>query len=278
MTAESFADWIGRSVAREDVATPRLLAEYRACLRPFLFEAADGKTCPPGFHWGLAPATPGMNELAEDASEAKGLFIPPIPYPRRMWAGGSIETLAPIMLNDAIRRVSSIVGIQHREGKSGRLYFVSVSHEISSNGVLAVRERQDLVFREGTSQTTPGTAASDMADGLSWTVTPSPALLFRFSALTFNGHRIHYDAPYAAQEGYPGLVVHGPLQAALMLNQMTTALGTVPRRFDYRCLAPLFGGPDFQVRTEAAEAGMVTRVIRHDGITTAEGRAHSPGT
>ena len=278
MTAETFADWIGRSVTREDVATPRLLSEYRACLNPFLFESADGKSCPPGFHWGLAPATPAMVDLAEDASEAKGLFIPPIPYPRRMWAGGSIETLAPISLNAAIRRVSTIADIQHREGKSGRLYFVSVSHEITSDGVLAVQERQDLVFREEASKTSPGMAAPPNTDGLSWMVTPSPALLFRFSAFTFNGHRIHYDAPFAAQEGYPGLVVHGPLQAALMLNQMAASQGAVPRRFDYRCLAPLFGGPDFHVRTEAAEGGMVTRVIRHDGITTAEGRAHAQGS
>lgn len=275
MTAESFAGWIGRSVIRDDVATPRLLAEYLATMRPYLFEAGNGAVCPPGFHWGLAPATPAMDELAEDASEAKGLFIPPIPYPRRMWAGGAVETLAPIALNAAVRRVSTIADIQHREGRTGRLYFVSVTHEIKSDGVLAVRERQDLVFREEASQTSPGTGAPVTADGMSWTVTPSPALLFRFSAFTFNGHRIHFDAPYAAREGYPGLVVHGPLQAALMLNQAAASLGTVPRRFDYRCLAPLFGGTDFQVRTED---GAVTRIIRHDGITTAEGRARAQGT
>ena len=109
-------------------------------------------------------------------------------------------------------------------------------------------------------------------------VDPTPLLLFRFSAFTFNGHRIHYDAPYAEEEGYPGLVVHGPLQAALMLNLAATALGAVPRRFDYRCVAPLFSGEPFRVQRDAGTSPLTVRVVRHDGVTTAEGQARVPET
>ena len=276
MMAETFRDWIGRSVTREDVASPRLLAEYRATLEPFLFRPDDDTACPPGFHFGLAPATPAMTGLAPDGSEARGALLPPIPLPRRMWAGGAIETHGPVVPGARVRRVSTVADVQYREGKSGALYFVSVRHEIESDGKPAVTERQDLVFRAEGSKPSSGQAVAIPAGGLRWTVPASAILLFRFSAFTFNGHRIHYDESYCREEGYPGLVVHGPMQAALMFNQAAAAMGTVPRRFDYRCVAPLF--PDFTVHAMKTGGGASSRIIRHDGITTAEGQADAPGT
>lgn len=273
---ESFADWIGRSVTRDDVVTPRLVAEYRAAMTPWLFEQDLPGICPPGLHWGLAPATPGYGETGPDGAEAKGLFLPPIPLPRRMWAGGSIETLQPIMTGQAVKRTSRIADIKFRQGSAGRLYVVSVSHEISSAGTLLVRERQDLVFREGAPKSVAGSGDSRREPGSGWIVEPSPLLLFRFSAFTFNGHRIHYDVNYAAEEGYPGLVVHGPMQAALMLNRIAQGLGHVPERFDYRCVAPLFSGRAFEVAHD--EAALTARIIRHDGVTTAEGQVPARGT
>ncbi|MFN4143116.1 MaoC family dehydratase N-terminal domain-containing protein [Aestuariivirga sp.] len=269
----NFSDWIGRSLTREDIVTPRLLAEYRSTMATFLFDP-DGDTCPPGFHFGLAPATPAMLDTGPDGAERKGLFLPPIPLPRRMWAGGAIETVRSLRLNAAVTRVSTITDIRVKRGSSGELCLVSVLHEIADGQGLAIRERQDLVFREAASApaSAPGSEQPLAAD---WSVEATPLMLFRFSAFTFNGHRIHYDLRHAAEEGYPGLLVHGPMQAALMLNLASLRLGHVPSRFDYRCLAPLYAGARFGVAH--AEAGK-TRIIRSDGVTAAEGQAHARGT
>lgn len=270
----SFDDWIGRSVVRKDIVTPRLLAEYRATMTPFLFAPRDPDECPPAFHWGVAPATPLAAETGPDGAEAKGLFLPPIPLPRRMWAGGSIETFRAIRLGQTLQRTSTLSDIKVREGRAGPLYLLSITHEITDQDGLLIRERQDLVYRDGAPKSAVPQNDSAAPPRQSWTVDPTPLLLFRFSAFTFNGHRIHYDPHYAAEEGYPGLVVHGPLQAALMLNLSATVLGYVPRRFDYRCVAPLFDGTPFQVMSSAD--GL--RIVRHDGVTTAEGQAHAQGT
>jgi 3-methylfumaryl-CoA hydratase len=271
----TFASWIGRSVTRTDVATARLSAEYRATLDPFLFTPPDANACPPGLHWGLAPATPGMAELGPDGSEAKGLFLPPIPLPRRMWAGGSVESFAPICLGAEVTRVSTISGVKMRDGKAGPLCFVSVMHEIGAGATLLVRERHDLVFREGLPKTARPAAGSQAARGdAEWTVEPSAAMLFRFSAFTFNGHRVHYDFPYAVQqEGYGGLIVHGPLQAALLFNQASVLLGHVPKHFDYRCIAPLVAGPAISVRSTRDEDAVTGRIVGSRGTITAEGRS-----
>jgi len=270
-----FSGWIGRSITRDDIATPRLIAEYRATMAPFIFEPSDPSQCAPGLHWGLAPATQGYDGCAPDGSEARGTFLPPIPLPRRMWAGGSIETLQPIRAGQAVQRVSTITDIKSRDGKTGPLFLLSVRHDFIADSSLLVRERQDLVFRDAASRLVLP-AEQGAGTGSDWTVQASPLLLFRFSAFTFNGHRIHYDAPYAEEEGYPGLVVHGPMQAAMMLNLASVKLGHVPRRFDYRCVAPLIAGPAFGVNFDEATSSV--RVIRHDGVTTAEGQVHAPGT
>lgn len=273
--SDHFEDWVGRSVKREDVATTRLLNEYRRTMSPHLHKPKQSDICPPGLHWAIAPAIPEVSETGPDGAEAKGLFLPPIPLPRRMWAGGNIETVRPIMLGKQLQRTSTISAIKHRNGAAGELYIVSVDHDIADDDGLVIRERQDLVFREGAPKTVmaSGPAIPASPADLVWTIDPSPLMLFRFSAITFNGHRIHYDRPYAAEEGYPGLVVHGPLQAALLLNQLTTTMGHVPRSFNYRCVAPLFDGNLFTVETRPDNKIISARVVRHDGVTTAEGQA-----
>lgn len=267
---ESFQNWIGRNVTRHDVVSERLIAEYRATLHGFLFES-DG--APPGFHFGLAPAIPNPAELGADGAEAKGLFLPPIRYPRRMWAGGQIDTFGRFSAGQRIVRRSAISAIDHRVGKAGAFYLVSVTHDIEADGQLAVRDRQDLVFREG-GRAAAGVPSVPVTDATSWSVDATAALLFRFSAFTFNGHRIHYDLDFArGEEGYAGLLVHGPLQAALLLNKVATALGHVPPRFAYRCLAPLVSGQTFRVESTGDGA---CRAVDADGITTSEG--HVPET
>jgi len=273
--SENFADWIGRSVVRDDAATPRLAAELCAILSPFLFEPGEANIAPTGLHWGLAPPTPAMTELGNDGAEAKGLFLPPIPLPRRMWAGGGLELFAPIRLGAKVRRPSRLADIKLRTGRSGNLYFVTVVHEIECDGSLALRERQDLVFRAADSGGAAPPPQAAIPDGdIAWRVPASPMLLFRFSAFTFNGHRIHYDLPYATEtEGYPGLLVHGPLQAALLLNQAACALGRVPARFDYRCLAPLIGGGTIAVATGRDGEAATGRIADERGIVTCEATA-----
>ena len=266
--------WIGRRAVREDIAAARLADAYRATLAPNLFIPANQDEAPPGLHWCLAVATPPETDLGPDGSEARGSLLPPAPLPRRMWAGGEVETIAPIRIGAAIRRTTTIADIQERQGRSGRLCFVTVRHDIESDGVVAVRERHDLVFREAGRGATPAPSARPKAD-LVWQVDASPVLLFRFSALTFNGHRIHYDHPYATQtEGYRGLVVHGPLQADLLLNQASVVLGAVPRRFSYRCIAPLIAGRPFEVSNSRAAGDAAAGAIADaDGVVTVESRA-----
>ena len=272
--ATDFREWIGRSVTRKDCVTQRLLDEYHATMFPFLF-GGRSDIAPPGLHFGLAPATPLREDTGPDGAERKGVFIPPIALPRRMWAGGSIETLRPLAVNAEVSRTSTIADIRFKQGSTGELCLLSILHEISDAQGLAIRERQDLVYR-GAPASAPAPVGPHKDSGADWTVDATPLLLFRFSALTFNGHRIHYDLAHAEEEGYPGLLVHGPMQAALMLNLASLRLGAVPARFDYRCLAQLFSGASFGVSYDSETA--TARVIRSDGVITAEGQAHAQAT
>jgi 3-methylfumaryl-CoA hydratase len=176
-----------------------------------------------------------------------------------MWAGGEVEHLQPLKVGNLITRVSTISDVQVKEGRAGLLCFVSVEHTYSSAGEVAIRERQDIVYRgphQPTTAVNPPLAEPTLGHDLSISVeTPQP-LLFRYSALTFNAHRIHYDLPYATEvEGYAGLVVQGPLQASLLLNLATRFKGRVPRRFSYRGQAPLLAGNGCRVSGKEAVDG-----------------------
>lgn len=262
------ADWIGRSISRSDQVTERILAEYHATLGPYLFDSGSGD-CPPGLHFGLAPPIPSLADTGEDGAERRGLFLPPIALPRRMWAGGLIETVRPLRPGARVRRTSTLTRISRKQGRSGELCLLSITHELADEEGLAIRDRQDLAFADAAEKLPPPGPAVDLhAD---WIIEATPLLLFRFSAMTFNGHRIHYDLAHAEAEGYPGLLVHGPLQASLLLNLAATRLGHVPERFSYRCLKPLYACAPFGVAFDTATA--TVRVIRADGVTTAEGQA-----
>lgn len=267
-----FRDWIGRSVTRIDTLTQRLFDKYEATMAPFLFDPGE-RIAPPGLHFGLAPATPETDETGPDGAELKGLFLPPIALPRRMWAGGSIETIRPLRHGAMVIRTSTITDIRMKQGSSGEMCLVSIEHDIADGDGTVVRERQDLIFREAAKQPAEP-VGPDVKLVAEWQVDATPLLLFRFSAFTFNGHRIHYDLRHAEAEGYPNLLVHGPLQAVLMLNLAADKLGYVPPRFDYRCLAPLYAGSRFGVTWDTG----AVRVVRSDGVTTAEGQVLARGT
>jgi len=270
-----FSEWIGRSELADDVLTPRLADEFRATLSPHLAELGEGEA-PLGSHWCLAPAIRPADELGPDGHPRRGGFLPPVPLPRRMWAGGEIEFRRALRIGDKVTRRSTIASIETKEGRSGSLCFVAVRHEFEAAGTLAISERQDVVYRDVTAGAAPSPGAPEPrpAAGLTSSVFGPPVMLFRYSAVTFNGHRIHYDEPYVTKvENYPGLIVHGPMQATLLMNLAARLGGCPPRRFAYRGLAPLIAGEAFDICAEPADPGADCRVINAAGQVTMRGTA-----
>jgi 3-methylfumaryl-CoA hydratase len=264
---EELRSWIGRTSEAEDEITPRLVEAFRATLAPHL-ASAGADEAPLGIHWCLAPYAAPIAELGPDGHAAKGLMLPPVPLPRRMWAGGEVEALTPLKIGDKVTRRTRIADVVAKEGRSGPLCFVMLAHEFTTARGTMLRERHDIVYRAAAEPDAPSSPSPTPKLGArpeperSWRVETSPVLLFRYSALTFNGHRIHYDYPYVTgTEGYTGLVVHGPLQATLLLN-MAAALGAKrPLRFLYRGRAPLIAGQAFHVegRAEGGRTACWTR-------------------
>ncbi|MCJ2053008.1 MaoC family dehydratase N-terminal domain-containing protein [Methylobacterium sp. J-070] len=251
------AAWIGRTRDSSDLITPRLMAEFRATFAPNLAPVPEGIAWP-ALHWCLAPESPPADALGPDGHAAKGGFLPPVPLPRRMWAGGSIETLGDLREGERVTRTETVRDVAFKEGRSGTLCFVTVDHAVATDRGVAIRERQDIVYREAAAAQT-GTAVDPERDDPAayqavWAVSATPTLLFRYSAMTFNGHRFHYDRPYATQvEGYADLVVHGPMQATLLMNLAASLLGRVPPRFRYRGVSPMTANQTFQVCGRVAE-------------------------
>jgi 3-methylfumaryl-CoA hydratase len=246
--------WIGREEEASEVVTPELVQKFRATLDLPGGKPAPGEPAPPLIHLCLAqPAVP-QSGLGPDGHPARGGFLPPVPLPRRMWAGGEFAFRQDIRVGDVVRRVSRIAEVVLKEGRTGPLCFVTVRHRVEAADAIALEERQDIVYRAADTvgavkPMVPAEAGSQQRE-----VDPSPVLLFRYSALTFNGHRIHYDRRYATEvEGYPGLVVHGPLQATWLLNFAASIRGTPPSRFSFRGLSTLFD--DDAVRLHAREDG-----------------------
>ncbi|MCZ8326339.1 MAG: MaoC family dehydratase N-terminal domain-containing protein [Sphingomonadaceae bacterium] len=243
-----FAAWIGREEHRADRADPGLFARWCATLDR---AAPAGGTVPQGFHWCLCTPDAPTAALGGDGhprrDDSPDSFLPPVPLPRRMWASSKVEFLTPLTVGEAVTRTSRVASITEKSGGSGRLVFVEVAHETFGEQGLAVREVQSLVYREPAAPGTPP-APPPLGEGrfdpAGWdqhrVLEPGAPLLFRFSALTFNSHRIHYDAPYAVgEEGYRGLVVHGPLTATLLLDLAQRALGdNALRSFAFRGLSP----------------------------------------
>jgi 3-methylfumaryl-CoA hydratase len=209
---------------------------------------AAGTPLPPGWHWLYFKPIVRRSNLGVDGHEKLGGFLPDLGLPRRMWAGGSLTYLAPLTLGEHVRRTTTIESIEEKSGRSGRLVFVTLRHRIDNDRGTAIDEVQNLVYREPTSAAAGEGPAAPKDPGFSDAFTADEITLFRFSALTFNGHRIHYDQPYAtSEEGYPGIVTHGPLLALLLQDAALRHGGRSPARFAYRGVSPLFAGETFQV-------------------------------
>ncbi|HKX87762.1 MAG TPA: MaoC family dehydratase N-terminal domain-containing protein [Sphingopyxis sp.] len=251
---DDYSAWVGRSETREDVATAAPLAGLAALLDHQVSPWTPGAVPPLG-HWLYFLPTARQSAIGEDGHprrDAHGL-LPPVPLPRRMWAGSRIEFLAPIPIGSTLTRVTTIDAIKPKRGASGDLLFVTLRHDIAAGGVAAIREEQDIVFREPAPAApvpaaVPAPVEREPADAVR-TVHPDPVLLFRYSALTFNAHRIHYDRDYAQDvEGYAGLVVHGPLIATLLIDHALRAAPDIaPRHFSFRAEAPLIDGAPFDL-------------------------------
>src|SRR5580704_4355656 len=269
--------WIGRSHQAADIVTAQLVKGLRATLFQEIGEPKPGDAAPFTVHWCLAPQVYPMSELGPDGHPTRGGFLPPVPLPRRMWAGGELEFFNAVRVGDEVTRTSRIADVTMKSGSSGPLCFVSVDHLVTTANGTAIRERQDIVYREmGGAQAAPAKAPppppvakhreSHVAD---------PVLLFRYSALTFNGHRIHYDRDYVTKvEGYPGLIFHGPMQAAFIV-ELAAKLhgGTAPKKFTYRGLQPLFEGSEFSVNANDTGAGMELWTANSQGQPTMKGTA-----
>jgi len=267
---DAYRDWIGRRSVRQDQVSPRLVEQIRATLAPHLAPAE----VPLGTFWTLSPDALPPEDLGRDGHPKLGLVLPRLPLPRRMWAGGEVVSHGAFREGDLVERASAVEAITFKTGSTGPLGFVAVRHDYSVDGRLIVSERQDLVYRE---DPVPGAVAlsypkaPDLGPPVaSMSLQPDPVLLFRFSALTFNGHRIHYDRTYATGvEGYADLVVHGPMQAMWMLNLAAKVLGGCPGRFAYRGLSPLTVGQPIVVEAHrAADGGLALRVRREGGPVT----------
>lgn len=243
--------WIGREEEVSDVVTVDLVRKFRATFDLPGGAPLSGEVAPRFIHFCLAQTAAATAALGVDGHPKKGGFLPPVPLPRRMWAGGSTSFLHELRVGDRVQRMSRIQDVVLKEGGAGLLCFVTVEHRVDANGTPALSETQTIVYRGLGSGESKKTAALAEAGRWRHRVDPSAPLLFRYSALTFNGHRIHYDRSYATEvEHYPGLVVHAPLQATLLLNYAAEIHGTPPARFSFRAFSPLFDNDPFWLNAE----------------------------
>jgi 3-methylfumaryl-CoA hydratase len=259
--ADELRRWVGKSETRSDVATPIPYAALSATLDWPIVVPTSGTPLPPLWHWLYFLPLYRQSDVGPDGHARRGGFLPPVPLPRRMWAGSQMTFARALAIGDTLTRTSTIDDIREKSGSSGALVFVKVRHEVrvASDRDPALVEFHDIVYREAPR---PGaaSAAPRAAPGTSaWQreVVPDDVLLFRYSALTFNGHRIHYDRRYVTEvEGYPGLIVHGPLLATLLLDLVRREM---PRAdvagFEFRAMKPVFDLHPFHVCGEPEPDG-----------------------
>jgi itaconyl-CoA hydratase/mesaconyl-C4 CoA hydratase len=254
MGAADFSTWLGRTEEAQDHLSRNLIKRIAATFGEDT--PANGAALPPLWQWCFFQEPVAESQLGTDGHPARGGFLPPADNRNRMWAGGRIEFIEPLRVGADAHRLSTIIHIEEKIGRTGALLFVTVRHEYSQDGRLAIREEQDIVYREPNPPKESSGAALDEGD---WneSVEPTPTLLFRYSAVTFNGHRIHYDYPYVTgTEGYAGLVVHGPMIATLNLRAFLRAnSGARLRHLSYRGVRPLIAPQPFNVGGRIIEPG-----------------------
>jgi len=317
---EYLKQWTGRSETVQDVLHAKPLVLFSATLDRQDPPPKEGDEIPPFWHGLYFLTATRQSELGADGHPPRGGFLPPVPLPRRMFAGAQVDFVRPLHVGQAVERRATILGVSQKQGRSGEMVFLQLQHEISDAAGVCVVETQDIVYRdeptaetetqikltgqaavaasstaaatnavspaptfsknEGPAKKSPVTPALAAQAQWSRTITPDPVLLFRYSALTFIGHRIHYDYPYAtAVEGYPGLVVHGPLQATMLLDLLRCELPQcVPKRFVFRAVSPLFCTGAFRVCGAPSGEGQYSLWIEDQhGRVTMQATVEAPG-
>lgn len=278
---EQAQTWVGREESRVDHLDPVRMAALAAVLDS-PHDASEQAALPSAWHWACSPPLHRQSESGIDGHAARGGFLPPIELPRRMWAGSRIVFHAAPESGLPLLRRSVIEAIEAKQGRTGELVFVKVRHELSHTGRPLLTEWQDIVYRDGSGAAPPAAGTADKATGQpqqasDWhcTVRPGEVLLFRYSAITFNAHRIHYDRAYATGvEGYPDLVVHGPLQATLLLDLVARHAPDRPvAEFRFRGLSPAFCGRALTLAGTVEGDSVRLRASDDHGRTTMEASA-----
>lgn len=271
--------WTGRTEQRTDRVTTAPLAGLLATLDREDAVPEPGAEIAGLTHWLYFLPTARQSEIGADGHAKRGSFLPPVPLPRRMWAGGRFEFLQPLRVGDEVVRTSRIMRVDAKNGRSGPLVFVTVRHEITNALGLAITEEHDIVYRDvaapGAPAPVPVRAPTDETFGR--VIAPDAVMLFRYSALTFNGHRIHYDRSYACEvEGYPGLIVHGPLIATLLVDLLQREWPHAKlRRFAFTAVRPTFDIHRFEVCGRGLDGHTVSLWSRdHEGFLTMQAEAH----
>ena len=268
--------WEGREEINEDVITLPQVQMLASTLDHDPEEHLDGAILPPLYHWlyFLQPAK--FSDLAPDGHAKKGVFMPPVPFPSRMFAGARIDYLGDLRIGERVQRTSTIQAVRYTEGRSGPLVFVTVAHKISNESSVALVEEQDIAYR-------PKTTIRESASGPETTmpetdfrreICPNESLLFQFSALTFNSHRIHYDLPYARSEGYPALVVHGPLTAILLADLVARECNRPELSyFSFRARSPLYLGDQINLTGQRVENTVELTAFSAKGVASLNAQA-----
>ncbi len=280
-TLAHLRSWIDRTETTHDDITAAPLRALTATLDRDDPDPAAGSVLPPLWHWLCFLPHARQSALGADGHPKRGGFLPPVPLPRRMWAGGRLRWQAenPLRVGDAVRRISRIVSVDHKAGRSGDLLFVLVQHEVHNAQGLALTEEHDIVYRAAAraDDAAPKPVAAETGAVWQREVVPDAVLLFRYSALTFNGHRIHYDRSYVTEvEGYPGLIVHGPLIATLLVDLVRRQLPEACiQSFEFRAVRPTFDLHPFRLHGQPSADGKAVRLWAqdHEGWLTMQGSA-----
>jgi len=270
------SDWIGRQEVVHDRMAATPVKALNATLDHVAMDVIDGSALPPLWHWLYFLPLHRQSDIGADGHAKRGGFLPPVALPRRMWAGSQFEFRSPVRVGDSVERTSTIANVTEKEGRTGKLVFVKVRHELRCNGAIdpAIVEFHDIVYRDakqpGDVEPPPLLSPQDAV----WQreIVPDDVLLFRYSALTFNGHRIHYDRKYVTEvEGYPGLIVHGPLIATLLMDLVRRQMpGADVASFSFKAVRPTFDLHAFKVNGAPQADGKTVRLWAqdHDGWLT----------
>ncbi|MBC5763919.1 FAS1-like dehydratase domain-containing protein [Ramlibacter albus] len=262
--------WVGRSETVRDRIGATPVNALNATLDHEAALAADGDALHPLWHWLYFLPLHRQSEIGADGHAKRGGFLPPVPLPRRMWAGSQFEFRSPVRVGDAVERTSTIADVTEKDGRTGKLVFVKVRHEVRCNGAAdpAIVEFHDIVYREPKRADDVEPPPQPAPTGAAWQreIVPDDVLLFRYSALTFNGHRIHYDRKYVTEvEGYPGLIVHGPLIATLLMDLVRrNAPGADVATFRFRAVRPTFDLHPFRVNGQVQPDGKTIKLWAQD--------------